>query len=50
MNSRPWLANVPWELVVWQNAQLCNFKKLITALPRMATRPANNSGNHLIKA
>jgi hypothetical protein len=27
MNSRPWLANVPWELVVWQNAQLCNFKK-----------------------
>lgn len=27
MNSRAWLASVPWELVVWQNAQLCNFKK-----------------------
>lgn len=27
MSSKSWLANVPWELVVWQNAQLCNFKK-----------------------
>ncbi len=27
MNARKWLSNVPWELVVWQNAQLCNFKK-----------------------
>ncbi len=27
MNSREWLAEVPWELVVWQNLQLCNDKK-----------------------
>ncbi len=27
MNSREWLAEVPWDLVVWQNLQLCNDKK-----------------------
>jgi hypothetical protein len=27
MNARAWLAQVPWEMVVWQNEQLCNAKK-----------------------
>ncbi|NQW99562.1 hypothetical protein HQ447_02805 [bacterium] len=27
MNFRPWLANIPWDLVVWQNLQLCNDKR-----------------------
>lgn len=27
MNTRAWLTSVPWGLVVWQNAQLCAFKK-----------------------
>lgn len=26
MNTREWLAEVPWDLVVWQNLQLCNDK------------------------
>ena len=26
MNRCPWLAEVPWELVVWQNEQLCKAK------------------------
>ncbi|MDP3850845.1 MAG: hypothetical protein Q8Q59_10100 [Luteolibacter sp.] len=26
MNSRAWLADVPWEMVVWQNEQLCKPK------------------------
>lgn len=26
MNSRAWLAQVPWEMVVWQNEQLCKSK------------------------
>jgi hypothetical protein len=26
MNSRTWLAEVPWEMVVWQNEQLCKSK------------------------
>ena len=26
MNAKKWLADVPWELVVWQNLQLCNDK------------------------
>jgi hypothetical protein len=26
MNARPWLAQVPWEMVVWQNEQLCRSK------------------------
>ncbi|MEN9535459.1 MAG: hypothetical protein RLZ22_1219 [Verrucomicrobiota bacterium] len=27
MIAKKWLSHVPWELVVWQNEQLCNFKK-----------------------
>ena len=27
MNSRAWLAQVPWDMVVWQNEQLCKAKK-----------------------
>jgi hypothetical protein len=27
MNVRVWLADVPWELVVWQNSQLCEARK-----------------------
>lgn len=27
MNSRDWLAQVPWDLVVWQNEQLCLAKR-----------------------
>ena len=26
MNSRKWLEEISWELVVWQNLQLCNDK------------------------
>lgn len=26
MNSRTWLAEVPWEMVIWQNEQLCKSK------------------------
>lgn len=26
MNPRHWLAEIPWELVVWQNSQLCAAK------------------------
>jgi hypothetical protein len=26
MNLRAWLADVPWEMVVWQNEQLCKAK------------------------
>lgn len=26
MNSRAWLAQVPWEMVIWQNEQLCKSK------------------------
>lgn len=26
MNSWAWLAQVPWEMVVWQNEQLCKSK------------------------
>lgn len=26
MNARAWLAQVPWEMVVWQNEQLCRSK------------------------
>jgi hypothetical protein len=26
MSVRAWLAQVPWEMVVWQNEQLCNSK------------------------
>lgn len=26
MNSQKWLADVSWELVTWQNLQLCNDK------------------------
>jgi hypothetical protein len=26
MNIRAWLAQVPWEMVVWQNEQLCKAK------------------------
>lgn len=26
MNHRAWLAQVPWEMVVWQNEQLCLSK------------------------
>lgn len=26
MNRREWLAQVPWEMVVWQNEQLCKSK------------------------
>jgi hypothetical protein len=27
MNARQWLAEIPWDLVVWQNLQLCNDKR-----------------------
>ena len=26
MNSQAWLAKVSWELVIWQNSQLCDDK------------------------
>jgi len=26
MNSKAWLADIPWEMVVWQNEQLCKAK------------------------
>jgi len=26
MNSRAWLADIPWEMVIWQNEQLCKAK------------------------
>ena len=26
MNSRAWLAQIPWQMVVWQNEQLCKSK------------------------
>jgi hypothetical protein len=26
MNNRNWLAGAPWEMVVWQNEQLCKSK------------------------
>jgi len=26
MNARTWLAQVPWDLVIWQNEQLCQSK------------------------
>lgn len=26
MRARTWLAHVPWEMVVWQNEQLCKSK------------------------
>jgi hypothetical protein len=26
MNTRPWLAEVTWQMVIWQNEQLCKSK------------------------
>jgi hypothetical protein len=27
MNTRAWLSEIPWDMVVWQNQQLCKPKK-----------------------
>jgi hypothetical protein len=42
MNHRAWLADVPWEMVVWQNEQLCK--------PKNAHHGPTSDGHDVCKA